>query len=714
VDLAQALTRIWNATAGRRNASAPDGIAALSSNLAPIRQWIAQELAHATAGEATAAGGAPPQPTAMASQLAAMGGVAAGLQVAADGYRDGTLGREEARAVSSLAANTLLTFVASFRVAIQAQFLATFGAPLVPEPEASLGAGDGRPGPASPAGNGTGQEPAAATRKACCRYAELQGAADIQRLQGTSAAISMASYTVAFQAGLQRMGADLAAVAGTTAPALAVLAGTDAAVLTLAALGAGVTVPLPGEVPPAWVPGPGAEADPAVRDDSTRTLASRCDAVRCDLPVTEARMGIARQNLAASVLTLVAYSIYAASVELGLAVDAAPAPQALIPAPDPDRPMVWAAPLLGHLQAQVQEALRPPGLASLLGAVPGPSAAEAAAFAGITPGADGSGVLPEVLHVLAQNIQDQYWPALAELAPGALPPASSLAGMLSGLYRLAAAGLERRGPAGAEGSLPERPADWQFYANLTTLTQYAVAASDGLRAGRLDRPAALAVLGALTDAIGTLFLGWAIETSAVTVEIATLYQQGILGPLTRARAEILGLEPPPGAPMRRCQAGCETSRKALQETADGLAIQTTQTNLAAYIEAVVGYLTNEVLAITGVARGVAASLDPTTAPSRSPGRRLLQAEHREVPGQPGPALAALYRDGATRTPSPGPTPVPSPDRACPPGACDLSFSRQLVAMAQQTRNAAGLTLTAYTLNLMLTGLRIALAAEADP
>ena len=411
VDLTQALQGVWNASSARRNEPAPVAVASLRSSLAPFQQWLAQQLEQTRAGadSASGEGGQPSPQSALATPLAALAGLTAGLTAAADGYLNAALSPAEASAVFNLAGNALLTVTNSLRVAVQAQFLGTYGAPLVPEPGRIQGAGEAR-NASQAAGNGT-----AATREACCRYADLMAQAGIQRVQAASGALNVAAYVTAFQAAVQRMGVDLAAVATTTAPALALLATTDAAALTLAGLGASVLVPAPGVVPPGGFPGSGIVLDPAVWSHTDETLASRCGTVQCHQPVTQARIGIVQENLAASVVNLVGYVLSTVAVELSLAMDPPQAHSVTLPAPAPGQPMAWAGPFMEHFQAQAQEALPGTRLAPLLGAVPGPSAAEAAAFAGVGPGTADAEVLPSVLQALAQATQDQVpgrpWPA---------------------------------------------------------------------------------------------------------------------------------------------------------------------------------------------------------------------------------------------------------------------------------------------------------------
>jgi hypothetical protein len=700
VGLPQALEQAWNTTAARPE-SGPPAVASLRSSLPPLRRWIAQamEQVQGAAGPTSGTDVQPAPPAAMATQLAALGGLADAMGATADGYLDHAVSPAQAAAVFSLASTTLSAITNSLRVAIQAQFLQTYGAPLVPI-ELSQDSADGTAG-----------APGAATRKACCQYADYLAQAGIQQLQGTSAATNMMGYLMALPAAAQRLGFDLETAPDAYAPILGVLAGTDAVTTVFAALGAKVLVPQPGAVPPSWFPGPGIVLDPAVWGNSNQALASRCAAARCNLPVTQARMGIARQNLAAAIMNLVANALFAVAEQLSLAVGPSPDPSQALPGPRLDRPMAWAGPLLRQVQRQAQGVLPERVLAGL----PGPSAAEAAAFAGVTPGTADPEALPAVLQVLSRNIQDQYWPTLADLDTGSALPASRLAGMLSSLYRLAATGLESRPAAGGPASAYQP--EWQFYGNLTALARYAVATMDGYGADGLDRRAAHVLLDGIVDAFRAMLLGWALEGAVTTVEVAGLYLEGIVEPLTRVRAQALGLGPRPGREAPECLATCEQYRGRFRSAADAIAINATQASLAAYIEAAVGSGVSEVLAIIDLAQASAADGNSTASAANAHGRRLLQAgpplpaQTREPLTQS--ALAALYRDTTTPAPNgPGPTPAPSPAAACPPGACELTFPRQLVALAQQTRNAADLTLLAYSLNLMVVGLRTALVAEA--
>jgi hypothetical protein len=713
VDLPQALEHAWNATAARSE-SGPAAVASLRSSLPSLRRWIAQEMGQVqgAAGPVSGTASQPAPPAAMATQLAALGVLVDAMGATADGYLDHAVTRTQAAAVFSLASTTLTAITNSLRVAIQAQFLQTYGAPLVPieVSQGSEGGSTGAGGTAPAARDGAAGAPGAATRKACCQYADYLAQAGIQQLQGAAAATNMMGYIIALPAAVQRLGFDLEMAPGTYAPTLGVLAGTDAVTTVFAALGAKVLVPRPGAVPPPWFPGPGIVLDPAVWGNSSQALASRCAAARCNLPIAEVRMGIARQNLAASMVNLVAYTLFAVAEELSLAVGPPPDPSQALPGPRLDRPMAWAGPLLQQFQHQAQGVLPERVLADL----PGPSAAEAAAFAGLTPGTADPEVLPAVLQVLSRSIQDQYWPALADMDAGSVLPASSWSGMLSGLYRLAAAGLESR-PA-ATGPASAHQPEWQFYGNLTSLAKYAVATMDGYGSGGLDRHTTQALLGGIVDAFRALLLGWAIEAAATTLEVAALYLEGIVEPLTRVRAQALGLGPRPGREAPECLAICEKYRARFRSVADAIAINATQTNLAAYIEATAGSGASEVLAIIDLVQASTADGNSTANATRTHGRRLLQAGPQPPARTPEPldqsVLAALYRDAAPAPTGPGPTPAPSPAAACPASACELTFPRQLVALAQQTRNAADLTLLAYSLNLLVVGLRTALVAEA--
>ena len=69
-------------------------------------------------------------------------------------------------------------------------------------------------------------------------------------------------------------------------------------------------------------------------------------------------------------------------------------------------------------------------------------------------------------------------------------------------------------------------------------------------------------------------------------------------------------------------------------------------------------------------------------------------------------LAELAESAAEPAPAPG-----QPPAACASCACDLSFSRQQIGLAQEILAGSELTQFAYTLNLVVKAFRIALAAE---
>jgi hypothetical protein len=616
-DLVQAVDRVRNAALAHRNASTPAAVAGLSSSLVPMGRWIGQQWAQAraSADSAVQPGGTPPPPGAVTTQLAALGGLTAGMQAAATGYLSGALSPQQAAAAVQLASNTVLTLVNSFRVAIQAQSLVAY---------------DAQPGPA-----GAGSP---APAPGCCEYADLLALVGIQRLLGFAGAANVAAYTVAFDADAERLGADAQAAANGTVPVRSLLAGVDPAVLTLAGLGSLVLVPPPGALPPEWLSGPGMALDPAVWANTSQALATRCGTAPCALPAaTQARARIAQETLAASLLNLVGYVLYSIGVQLNLALAPGGGSLGPIQEPAPDQPMAWAGTLMRQFQGRVRQTLPDPVIATLLDTVPEPTAAEIAAFPAPAPGAGGAEALPAVLQVLARTIQDQYWPTLAGLDAGASLPSSQYAGMLSGLYRMAAAGL-RQGTAGAGAGGADQPA-WQFYSSVTDYAKYALAAANGYRTGALDRRAAATVLGDIADALQLLFFGWSVAYSAVPIEIARLYQQGAVGPLTRARARALGLDDPAGAAPRRCQEACRQERRGYQELAQQITRNATRTYLAAYIEAVTGNVNGEVLDFLDLVPAPTPAADP----SRASARRLLQAG---PPASTAPPLPAVRHDPA--------------------------------------------------------------------
>ncbi|GEM_PF-1959428 len=618
-NLTQALDQFRNASAALRTEPPATAIAGLRASLASFQPWLAQELAQARgAMAASALGGTAPPPLlpALTTQLTALEGLSNGMQVVSGGYLTGALGPAEAVRLIRLASDTLINIVNSFRVAAQSLALSTYG----PQPEV----------PDSP----------------CCEYADLMAEYTIQQVLGAAGATNVAAYIVATEAAAELAGAAVLPAAGSvlSAPARLLLAGTDLTSVTAAALSAQVLAPPPGAVPAAWFPGPGIVLDPAVWGNTSQALAARCGAAPCDHPATRAMAVVAGETLAGSIMNVVGLALFSVATQLTLAMEPPPASAVTMPGPDPAQPMAWTGSLMRQFQGRALQTLSAPRLAALLGTVPHPQA-------------DGAG--------LTRTLQDEYWPALAGMSTGAVPPPSRLTGMLSGLYQASAGLAPAPGPAR------------QFHGQVTAFAQYALATANGYQSGAVERPAALTLLADIADSLQALVYAWLIEASAVPLEVSLLYQQGAIAPLTEARARALGLGAQPTAAEQSCRDACRQAQRRLQAASDAIAGNATRTYLTAYIEALTGSIISEALDVAA----------PVPAGNGTASRRLLQA----ASAAPVPALARLYQD-------------------CPP--CDLAFSGQRLALAEETRDGAGLTLMAYTLNLVVKGLRIAVAAES--
>jgi hypothetical protein len=734
--LSQALTLAESSSVPSGAGTSLGTVATLSSRLGLLQQLVAQELEHA--GSQT--GAPPPLMMALNAQLAAFEGLSAGMQMAVAGYLTQAVDPAVATGLVKLASDTLLNVVNSFRVAAQSQILSTYG-PELEQIHAEMNQTRGRllVGPA------TAQEPAspAEREKACCDYANLMGQYLIQQVQGAAGATNVAAYTVATEAAAELVAGDELNPGNTTlsAPARGLLAATDLTAVTAVALASTVLVPPPGAAPPASFPGAGIVLDPAVWGPANVSLASRCGDAPCDLPVTRARAQAAGVTLAGSTMNLIGYSLFSVSVQLMLAMEPRNATIAPFPGAVPDlgNQTAWSDALMQNFQYQAMGTL-PVSFASLLAAVPGPSGTGASAFPRITPGMGDPEVLQSVLQVVGQSIEDEYLPTLGSLDSSSVPPWSGLSGILSGLYQLASAGLEQRGLAAGGSQSAASGSQWQSYSSLVSYAKYALAATSGYRAGTLDRASASALLKDIADTLQLMVYGFLLEASAVPLEVATLYEQGAIGPLTRARAKALGLDGQARRQRRECRDCCRLAELTNQETTWGIAQSATRTYLAAYTEALIGSIISEVLdgaalarngttgaqaesvdaGASGEVQAAIQALGPTgPAPAQAPGQVVSLAPAQASLG----AVQALARTLAQAAPPPrtaGNLPTLGTLLATGPGArlaaacagcpCDLSFSRQQTQLALETRSGADLTLTAYTLNLVVRAFRIVLAA----
>jgi hypothetical protein len=731
-------TAQFNQTLARALAKAPSaGIAIPAAGTPPDAPMtiIPERVAQALAQAGNAAGAAPPLAAAASAQLAGLEGMAAGLQTVLSGFAAEALSPEEATDLVKLASATILNIVNSFRVAAQTRALGTFPPELEriraerEQIQGRLLAGTGMPKLGALMAASAGAEPASGAKeeKACCDYADLMAQYGIQQVLGAAGATNVAAYIIATEAAAELVGVDVATAANTTLPAAAsgLPAAADLTAAAAGALAATVLVPVPGAAGSGAVPA----LDPAVWANTSAALASRCGAYRCWNPVTEARAEVAGLTLAGSVLNLVGYILYSASVQLALVMEGGNGTWATVPGAtlEPGAQMVWINALMGNFQRQALAAVPPGRMASVLATLPVPSGTGFSPFPEITPWTGDPEALRSVLEVIGRSIQSEDLPALAGIPLGSAPPASGLAGMLSGLQRLASAGMAQRALAAPGTRTPASEFQWQRFAVLANCTDYALATAQGYRTGLLDRATATVLLTDLADTLQALVYGFLIEASAVPVEVSNLFRQGAIPQLTRARAKALGLDGPAGSETERCRDCCRLAELGNQEAAQEIGQAATRTYLAAYIEALVGSIITEVL--DGVALAGAAPARNGTgsgqagapvgmaqvASAGNPASAQVQAAMQALApaGSPAPGGAAASGSQAPAAGS-GSRPAPEPRLAadCANCACDLAFSRQQVALAEMTRSGGGLTLLAYTLNLVVKGLQIELAAQA--
>jgi hypothetical protein len=703
---------------------APGAVAQLRDRLVQGRRMIAQALRQAQArAQAAALGGEPPPRLAATTvQLATVDAVAADAQGAAEGAMAQTLSLAQAALRIRLAADTLLNLVNGIWVGAQAQTLGTYGPALEQLSTqrrtaldrylaVAAGTGTGGLSAAPSAGAGTPAPAVAPSRAACCAYADLAATFRLQQTLAAAEAINMAASIVAVEAVAEVAGADLASAVNASLPASAegLLASTDVAVLVALGLGSAVTVPVPGAVPEGA--GPGLALDPSPGAGADGPLASRCGAFPCDSPVLQARTAATGEFLAGSFMALVSLSLYSVSAHLALAMEAWQGGPAPGPAPLPGNQTAWTEFLERQVQARDQATLTEPTRAPRHG-TPGPSGSGGSACPGLGPGMADSQVLGEVLRNHSSTIREDYLPALLEFNRTAVPSASQVAGMLSGIAKSTSAGLEHQDLADPATRTPASQSQWQTYSSLATCAKYAAAVAQGHQAGILDRAAALTLLEDLTDSLQVLVFGWFIEASAVPLEVSLLFQRGALPKLAEARAEALGQAAAGDTGSSRCQAACGLAQLDLQAAAQELGRTATVTNLVAFIEAQVS--TAIIQALDTLA------LIQSAAPNQT---RPVAGEAAQEPDGAGTvasvlaaslapislgALAAILMEPA-RSGTLGITPALPP--GCPVDACDLGFDRQQLALAEQTKVGSDLTLLIFTLDVAVTAFRIALAAE---
>jgi hypothetical protein len=558
---------------------------------------------------------------------------------------------------------------------------------------------------------------------------------------------------VATEAAAEAVGVDALHPGNTTLPlpAKALLAAFDVTAVSAAALGARFLVPPAGAVPAAFVPGLSVELDPAVWSNTSTTLASRCAGARCDRPITRTRAVVAGETLTGSIINLIGFIFYSVAIQLRVAMELEQGAlvTVAVPGPDPGQPSVWLDSLLQNFRRQVRDTLPEQQLAPLLARAPQPTAADAAAFPGIRPAMTDAEVLRLVIQGAARTLEQESRTPLAALASGASPAPVPFADLLARFHRLAASGLDQRSRAAAAAGNPAVAARWQVLASLASYSRYASAAAESWRAGALEQASALALLRDVADALQALVYGWLIEASAVPVETATLYQQGALPHLTQARALALGRQEPGGARARLCRDYCRQAELGTRAVTEQTARGATRIYLAAYIEALSGSIIAQAVdaaasfgssvpagngtllvpagngtAPAGVGSGAptgwieAESVGNTQVADPAPGSAPGPAEP-VLASQAAPTIRAMPFNLTALTALLEDPPAPAVladgadallDRACAAVPCDLSFARQQTALAEESRSGGELTFLAYTLNLVVKGFRIALAA----
>lgn len=671
------------ATAPAAPGPALASVASLNARLETFRQWLVRE--RAAAGPASA-----PFPLALKAQLAAVENLSAGMQLVTTGYLARILEPAEAIGLIRLASDTLLNIVNSFRVIAQTQALETFPpsfgrlATQLNETRSRIqadqaGADRAAAIPLSSAPPGGPPAPGARTGQACCDYLELQDQVAIHRVIGAAGSTNAAAYLVATEAATAIVVRD-ALAAGNSTLLGQLLADADAGALAAAALAATVLDP-----PPAAAPDPDAG------------LPAPCAAFRCRNPITRIQATVAAETLAGSIMNLVGYALYSTSVQLTLAMEVesgrAPAP----PAARGDR-SGWLPGLMRQLRSQALAAVPGEGIAALLDTVPGAPAGAAAAFAGIAPGLGGAQTFQAVMEVTARAVQTEYLPALAGITPDSARPADALGAILSGLHQLAAAGQERGGLATGGA-----PAQWQYHAQFAACCKYALAASNGCRAGIIDSATAATLLKDIADTLQALIYGLLAEASGVPAGASLRYLQAVPPELARARARILGQDPPATLQDRTCQDCCHALDLQSQETALEISQDATRTSLAAYLEALAGSAITEALDLAGLVGRPAQAQNRTRMAIQSASPAAGASQAGTSPSAPSPAASP----GAAAAAAPDPAPRSPSGCAC---ACDLASSGTQVTIAADLRSGAELTQFAYTLNLVVKALRIALLA----
>jgi len=714
------LVQLFDQTRGAPG-SPSSSVAALNGRLALFRQWLGQAAATAGAAPAT------PFAQVLNGQFVAVETLAAGVQTVTTGYLAGILTPAEAIRLIDLASDTILNIVNSFRVAAQtramsiyapslerlgAQLNATRAAILADRAKADLAMAI--PLTSTPPAQAPGPVLPAERRQACCDYSDLVDQYGIRQVIGAAGAANVAAYIVAAEAAAEILAVDAHNLDNATLPAQAreVLAAADLGAVTAWGLGSAVLIPAAGT-------GSSASAGlaPFAWNQSSSTLAARCAPFRCDNPITRIQAEVAGETLAGSIMNLVGYILYSTAVQISVAMEVQSGNLTTVRAPAPargqDPSTAWMEGLMRQLRRQALAAVPGERIAALLDTVPAPGAA-GPAFSGLAPGLGDAELFQSVMSVITRTVQQEQLPALA-----GSPGPGALAGVLSSLHQLAAAGQEQRGLAAAGSRTPASEAPWRALSSLAACSKYAIAVSNGTRIGIIDAGTASTLLKDIADTLQALVYGWLAEASAVPVEVSLRFEQDALPQLSQAGARIMGLEPP--SRTKACQDCCHLLDLENLQTAQLVSRDATRTLLAAYIEALTGSAITETLDGIALARALAPVMSIQAAGAQEAGATTATGA-----GSPGPALtgtgaAATPGAGATATAGAGtPASVQPPPplaasasggmAACASCVCDPSSSEEQIRLAGQTLSGSGLTLFAYTLNLVVKAFRIVLAS----
>jgi len=358
----------------------PGSVGELNVRLARFRQWTAQARA-ATAG---GPGEPAPFPLALNSQLAALDNLSLGMQLATTGYLARILSPAEAIASLSLASDTLLNVVNSFRVAAQGRTLDLFPPALAQlgsqlnetraglrEDQLRAARDQALPAASTPPEDAPGPVRPDRQRKACCEVADLVDQLGIHRVIGASGAANVAAYLVATEAAAGIAGVDLLSARNRSLPA-PLLAAADMGAATAVGLGSVVL----GDPPPA-----AGTPDGAPQADATGSLADRCARFRCENAITQVQAQVAGETLAGSIMNLVGYILYSSAAQLTLAMEAeSAATAASAPAPlNGTGGAAWTEGLMRQFRRQTRAILPAGSGPALLATVPGVAAPAAAA-----------------------------------------------------------------------------------------------------------------------------------------------------------------------------------------------------------------------------------------------------------------------------------------------------------------------------------------------